>query len=129
MPMATNTHTTTRRSALRGFSLAALTAGLSVPAVAAPDADAELTRLGAAFTHLDLYTQAADCDEAAFDATHRRWWETVERAQTIPATTPEGCRIKATMLAAVIRDCMVDGWPAGDTAFALARDLARGGLA
>jgi hypothetical protein len=121
--------TTSRRSALRGFSLAAIAAGMSAAALAAPGTDAELIRLGAEFDRLDLFTQGTDWHEAAFDAAHIRWWKTVEQAQTIPVTTPEGRRVKAVMLAAVIRDCMVDGWPAGDAALALVRDLAGSAVA
>ncbi len=56
MPKATTTPTTSRRSALRGFGLATIAAGLAVPvpsqAASPPDADAELIRLCAEFDRL-----------------------------------------------------------------------------
>jgi hypothetical protein len=60
MPEAATTPTTSRRSALRGFGLTAIAAGLAVPvrshAATAPDtddADAELIRLCAEFDGLE----------------------------------------------------------------------------
>jgi hypothetical protein len=63
MPKATTTPTTSRRTALRGFGLAAIAAaGLAVPtqsqAATASDADAELIRLCAEFVEREQQIDA-----------------------------------------------------------------------
>jgi hypothetical protein len=72
---------------------------------------------------------AGDADEVRFDTAVHQWWATVEQAtRIIPATSPEGRRIKIVMLAAVLRD-ILDDYPAHLVALALVRDLAGGAVA
>jgi hypothetical protein len=112
------TTTPTRRSALRGISLTAIAAGMSVPvlASAAPDdgADAELLRLCAEASDWEDLLRQIDAhgtsDEKCKAATDD--WDGVFRqiAET-RATTMAGMRAKAKVLyLAITREAANDGF-------------------
>jgi hypothetical protein len=101
------------RRGLLGFSLAALTAGLTVPAVAATaNPDAEL---------------AAACEEAQrwevervrgnergmsddeCDAINDAWIAAFQRVADLPATTPAGLRAKAAALRTAVMEFVIIG--------------------
>jgi hypothetical protein len=115
---ATKQHTTpTRRSAL-GFSAAAIVAGLTTPAVAStqPDADAELiaacaeaVQCEARFRHIDEHgTTEEDCADAG-DA----WDNAFLRVTGMHAMTAAGIRAKAYVLKlAIVRENAISS--AGD---------------
>jgi hypothetical protein len=60
MPKAIEPPTTSRRAALSSFGLAAIAAGLAVPAAANTDADAELIRLCAEAARCEDYLRKID---------------------------------------------------------------------
>jgi hypothetical protein len=91
-----------RRSALRGFGLATLAAGLGMPAVAAPaaaaaaapDADAELIAACQAFLDADAVAYAPDVADDVTDAAWESYYRALERLTELRAVTPAGRRIK-----------------------------------
>lgn len=113
MPTAVQSHTPpTRRSAI-GFSLAAMAAGLTVPALASaakPDPDAELIALArqldpqwqateviaaeGKFLPRGITPQSIDQEERLSDAVDE-FWSTMERIVDKPARTTAGVRAKA----------------------------------
>jgi hypothetical protein len=105
--MAITTPTTpTRRSALRGFGLAAIAAGLAVPALAStkPDDDAagELIRICHQFAEAEItrwYRAEIDDDFVDDDIDH----DTYNWIAATPATTPGGWQAKALAYAAFNR--------------------------
>jgi hypothetical protein len=82
------------------------------------------------FDRLDPFMQASNddasiTDEAVATAQHR-WWALVKRPSLLNASTVEARKVKATMLAAVIRDTGPDS-PAAIFAMSLVRDVVDGG--
>jgi hypothetical protein len=117
MPTAIKDHITpTRRSAL-GFSVAAIVAGFTVPAIASlvpatSGPDAELHRLCAEFhrEHALVYLESGDLAEKA----QRRRWLVSDQIQGIIAQTPAGRVAKAKVAIEIIRECKGlndDDWP------------------
>ena len=79
----------------------------ATPAAVEAEPDAALVALGAEFVEKDSHitSPAYDADDAFYSAEHDRWWQIVDRATDLPARTETGRGAKATILAAVIRDC------------------------
>ncbi|HVY15952.1 MAG TPA: hypothetical protein VHB27_12045 [Rhodopila sp.] len=97
----------TRRFAMR-FSLAALTAGLTGPAVAGPATaealpassatDAELLALADEFHHLTGRIHAwnaGEIDSEEGEAANADWWDCMREMIDIPATSHQGLKAKA----------------------------------
>jgi hypothetical protein len=83
---------TSRRSALRGFGLAGIAAGLAAPALASvrsDEADAELIRLCARLVHLRAHEAAVielmgdDYDDETLEQNDREWFAIVDRVREI----------------------------------------------
>jgi hypothetical protein len=121
MPTATNTHTTpTRRSAL-GFSVAAIVAGFTVPAIAgALDPDAKLRELVKTLNRQwevseiiaeEMHslpggiTPQSKGAERRMDDALGGWWGTVDQIIETPASSPSGLRAKAEAVQRVMA-CM-----------------------
>lgn len=124
MPMATKPNTTSRRAALRGLSLAALTAGLTGPALAAPvDRSQRATYPAAPGDDAELIRVCQDFAEREFDEFYRYVvtededdgpppdWATYHWIIATPATTPAGWHAKALAYAAWDRDSYDDTEP------------------
>ena len=98
MPTATNTHTPTRRSALQ-FSVAAFAVGLTAPALASVNPDAELLAACTAFLASDARLKALAAGDLSLTdgecgAELDRWCVAMERVTAISPRTPEGQRAK-----------------------------------
>jgi hypothetical protein len=112
MPKATQTHTTSRRSALRGISLAAITAGL-VPTLshAASASDDELIRVCQDFAEREFdqfYHYAITENDDDYPPPD---WGTYHRIIETQATTPAGWHAKALAYAAWDKDAYDDTEP------------------
>jgi hypothetical protein len=113
MPTATQTNTTPARRSADGFSLAAFTAGLTVPALAAqPNPDAELIAIGreaaplvdefdrhtAAFFALPEGDPAIERTAQAGDQSFDRLRGLATQAAPLRATTLDGLAAKGILL-------------------------------
>lgn len=100
MPMTIQPNPT-RRTAI-GFSITALVAGMTVPAVAetsAPNPDADLLALCAEFDRSGErvgYISGIACEmtEDDLEAEIERWYETMEQIAVLTPTTPQGWKAK-----------------------------------
>jgi hypothetical protein len=117
MPKATNTPTTSRRSALRCISLASIAAGLAVPALAPsaaaapPDADAELIALcgqvialQGKFEALHAIRQSLEAElrtAAELDGLYVELAELMDQISKHPPTTFAGARAMARAAIAI----------------------------
>jgi hypothetical protein len=116
MPKATTIPTTSRRSALRGVSLATIAAGLAVPALARakPDdgADAELLRLCAQAIHCEDLLRKIDAhgtSEEKCNAATDDWDRVFTQIAETRAITMAGIRAKARALyLAMIREAAME---------------------
>jgi hypothetical protein len=143
MPKATNTSTTSRRSAL-GVGLAAIAAGLAVPALASTKPDdvglVALAKTLAEQKHIvdaiqaedkllpPVITPASRDQERRLDLAMDDWMATAELIAEMPARSMAGLRVKAGDVEMMF-SCFSDGGELWDVlARSLARDLLEGSV-